>query len=659
MTVAPEVLQLAANTIRCLAMDAVQKADSGHPGMPMGMADVGAVLWTEFLKWSNKDLQWPGRDRFVLSGGHGSMLLYSLLHLSGMGLSLADLEQFRQLHSKTPGHPEYGETPGVETTTGPLGQGFGNAVGMAIAAHMEAAKFENPALKTRVFVTVGDGDLMEGISYEAASLAGHLALDNLICLYDDNGITIEGHTDLAFSEDVQMRFLSCGWQVQRIDGHDIGQIRAALQHACTASGKPQLIACRTTIGKGSPHKAGTHDVHGSPLGKDEVAATKQALGMPPGTFYVDRKVYELFAQAAESNERERQRWLRDLKGFEAKSPERAAAWHAFRARTLPADLYEQLIAAAGDQPSVATRALSGNVIQRLAELVPGLVSGSADLDPSTKTRIKASPGFSKEQRDGRTLHHGIREHAMGAVMNGLSLYSGFLPAGSTFLVFADYMRTPMRLAALMHIPVAFVFTHDSLMVGEDGPTHEPVEHLATLRAIPNLHVFRPADGMETAAAWTWAASRRDGPVVLSLTRQNLPKLERAAGFDPQSVLRGGYVLQDCGAPTATLLATGAEVGLAVETAKLLASEGVQLRVVSMPCIELFQQQDDAYRQQVLGNAPVFALEMGRPEWWCQFTGRLDRCIGQSTFGASAPAKVLAEHFGFVPQQVARRIRAAL
>jgi transketolase len=658
MPVATQELQLTANIIRGLSMDAVQKADSGHPGMPMGMADVATVLWTEFLRWSPQDPQWPGRDRFVLSGGHGSMLLYSLLHLAGFPVTIDDLKQFRQLHGKTPGHPEYGDTVGVETTTGPLGQGFANAVGMAIAAQMEAARFHNPLLLSRVFVTVGDGDLMEGISYEAASLAGHLQLGNLVCLFDDNTITIEGHTDLATSEDMRARFESQGWQVQSVDGHDPDQVRKALQSATGTGHKPQLICCKTTIGKGSPNKADTHEVHGAPLGKDEVAATKQALGLPAEEFFVDPKARAVFQRAAAKNEKERLSWQAAMQGWEAKAPAEAKAWQAFRARTLPKDLLEQLVAAAGAEPA-ATRALSGNVIQKLAELVPGFTSGSADLDPSTKTRIKKGGSFTAADRTGRTLHFGIREHAMGGVLNGLTLHSGFLPAGSTFLVFADYMRTPMRLAALMKIPATFVFTHDSLMVGEDGPTHQPVEHLATLRAIPNLHVVRPADGAETAAAWTHAMSRRDGPVVLALTRQNLPKLPHAAGWNARDALRGGYVLVDTPGAKATLVATGAEVSLAVEAATLLGTQGTPVRVVSMPCLELFLAQDAGYQKQVLGGAAVFALEMGRPEWWCQLTGRLDRCIGQSTFGASAPAKKVAEHYGFTAANVAARVKAAL
>ena len=660
MTVAAKELTLVANTIRGLAMDAVQKADSGHPGMPMGMAEVASVLWTEFLRWSPLEPEWAGRDRFVLSGGHGSMLLYALLHLAGFPVSIDDLKKFRQLHSKTPGHPEFGETVGVETTTGPLGQGFANAVGFAIAAQMEAARFQNPLLQNRVYVTAGDGDLMEGISYEAATLAGHLQLGNLVCLWDDNGITIEGHTDLATSEDIGKRFEAQGWSVQHVDGHDAEQVRRALACASAApvTGKPQLICCKTTIGKGSPNKANTHEVHGAPLGKDEIVATKKALGLPAEDFFVAPEAKAAFAAAAARNEQARQQWHAGMKAWEQKNGDLAKAWRSLRARTVPADLLEQLVAAAGAEPA-ATRALSGNVLNKAAELVPGFVSGSADLDPSTKTRIKKSGSFTHEDRTGRTLHYGIREHGMGAILNGITLHGGFLPAGSTFLVFADYMRTPIRLASLMKIPTTFVFTHDSLMVGEDGPTHQPVEHLATLRVIPNVHVFRPADGAETAAAWTHALSRRDGPVVMALTRQNLNKLPHAAGWSAREALRGGYVLVDTKDAKVTLIATGAEVSLAVDAAALLGTQGVPTRVVSMPCVELFLQQDAGYRAAVLGKAAVFAVEMGRPELWCQFTGRLDRCIGQTTFGASAPAKHVAEHFGFTAEKVAERVKQAL
>ncbi len=659
MTADAVPLQIAANTIRTLAIDAVQTANSGHPGMPMGMADAAVVLWTEFLRWCPDTPDWAGRDRFVLSAGHGSMLLYSLLHLAGFDVTMEDLKNFRQLHSRTPGHPEVGETSGVETTTGPLGAGFSNGVGMAIAAEMEAAMFEAEHLRTRVFGIVSDGDLMEGIAQEAASLAGHLKLGNLVYLYDDNRITIEGHTDLAFSEDIPARFTALGWHVTEADGHSFDSVRTALQQACDEKGRPSLVCCRTTIGKGSPNKADTHGVHGSPLGAEEIAATKAALGMPTDEFFVDDRAREVFAAAARRNQDLRAVWQQEHARFGEAAPERLAQWQSFRERAVPANLLEELTRAAGDKPKAATRVLSGNVIQRAAELVPSLVGGSADLDPSTKTRIKSSGSFSATDRGGRNLHFGIREHGMGGILNGMALHGGFLPMGSTFLVFSDYMRPTIRLAALMRQPVTFVFTHDSLMVGEDGPTHQPVEQVASLRLIPNVHVFRPADGAETAAAWTHALTRRDGPVCLALTRQDLPQLDRPADFRTADVLRGGYVLRHHPGAKATLLATGAEVALAMETALLLSQQGLEVRVVSMPCVELFDQQDVEYRKVTLGVRPLFAVEMGRPDGWCRFTGRLDRVIGVSTFGASAPYDQLAAEFGFTAEKVAERIRQAL
>ena len=657
MTASMQDLTPVANTIRCLTMDAVQKANSGHPGMPMGMAEVAAVLWTEFLRWSPEEPEWMGRDRFVLSGGHGSMLLYSLLHLADYPVSLDDLRQFRQLHSKTPGHPEFGETAGVETTTGPLGQGFANAVGMAIASKMAAARTGTNLLCGRVFVTVGDGDLMEGLSYEAAALAGHLALDNLVCLFDDNHITIEGHTDLATGEDMQARFEAQGWRVLRCDGHDTADVRRALAEATTDGDRPTLVCCKTTIGKGSPNKADTHGVHGAPLGAEEITASKQALGVPEEDFFVDEKAREIFRLRKAENEAARKQWHQDFDAWRTQHPDAAATWDAMQRGQAPDDLFAQLLATAGDDKA-ATRATSGKVIQKAAELMPGMVSGSADLDPSCKTAIKAGGSFTLDDRAGRTLHYGIREHGMGAVMNGIALHGGFHPAGSTFLVFADYMRTPIRLASLMKISATFVFTHDSLMVGEDGPTHQPVEQLATLRAIPNLHVFRPADGPETAAAWTYALTRAGGPVALALTRQGLPPLPHQDGWDATEALRGGYVLVDAEGAEATICATGAEVSLAVDAAALLAADGLPVRVVSIPCLERFCEQDEAYQQRVLGDAPRFALEMGRPEWWCQLTGRLDRCIGHDGFGASAPGSEVAAHFGFTPEAVAARVKAA-
>jgi transketolase len=655
-----DTLHLCANTIRGLAMDAVQKATSGHPGRPMGMAEVATVLWTRFLRYSTEDPQWPGRDRFVLSAGHGSMLLYSMLHLAGFDVSLEDLKAFRQLGSKTPGHPEFGETPGVETTTGPLGQGFANGVGMALGARMEAARFQNEHYLTRVFGIVSDGDLMEGISSEAASVAGHLGLSNLVYLYDDNRITIAGGTDLTFSEDVKLRFEGFGWRVLHADGHDLDKVQGALEEGIQESQQPVLILCRTHIAKGSPHKQDSADSHGAPLGADEVALTKQELGLPAEEFWVPDEVREIFVARAKDNEAVRQQWLEDVAGVEAKNASLAAEHLAFRELRLPKNLLDQLVAAAGSE-SAATRVLSGKVIQAAAELVPSLVSGCADLEPSTKTVIKSSTSVSKGDMTGRNLHFGIREHCMAGVMNGLALHGGYLPIGSTFLVFSDYMRPSIRLAALMKQRVGFVFTHDSLMVGEDGPTHQPVEHVSALRLIPNLHVWRPADGPEVAAAWTAVLSRKDGPVAMSLTRQGLPALERPKDFENADLMCGSHVIWEPDeAVKAVVIATGSEVGTTLEAAKQLAKKGHPLRVVSMPCAEVFLAQPQSYREQVLpAGLPVLAVELGRPEFWCQFTGRLDRVLGQSDFGKSAPYKVLAEEFGWTAEKIAERLSTVI
>ncbi|MHC4515046.1 MAG: transketolase [Planctomycetota bacterium] len=651
-----DTLHLCANTIRGLAMDAVQKANSGHPGMPMGMAEVATVLWTRFLRYSIEDPRWPGRDRFVLSAGHGSMLLYAALHLAGFNVGLEDIKQFRQLRSKTPGHPEYGDTDGVETTTGPLGQGFANGVGMALGARMEAARYRNPHYLTRVFGIVSDGDLMEGISSEAASLAGHLGLANLVYLYDDNHITIAGKTNLSFSEDVRLRFEGFGWRVLGADGHDIDAVAHALEAAVEESDKPTLITCRTHIAKGSPNKQDTADSHGAPLGEDEVALAKKALGLPAEEFFVPDEVREIFGARTKENEAWRREWIRRVAEVEATDPALAAEHRAFRERHLPRNLLDQLVEAAGND-GAATRALSGRVIQRAAELVPSLVSGCADLEPSTKTVIKASTPVSRTDMTGRNLHFGIREHGMAGVLNGMALQGGYLPIGSTFLVFSDYMRPSIRLAALMQQRVGFIFTHDSVMVGEDGPTHQPVEHVSALRLIPNLHVWRPADGPEVAAAWTAVLSRPDGPVALSLTRQGLSALDRPDDFDIADLMCGGYVVWEPEQPAkAVVIATGSEVSNAVAAARQLAAQDHHLRVVSMPCAEVFLSQPESYRAQVLPrNLPVLAVELGCPEYWCQFTGRLDRVLGQSEFGKSAPAKVLAEEFGWTVEKIAERL----
>ncbi len=655
----PETLKRTADTLRGLAMDAVQRANSGHPGMPMGTADLAAVLWLEHLRFLPDDPEWAGRDRFVLSAGHGSMLLYGLLHLAGYDLPMAELERFRQLHSKTPGHPEFGETPGVETTTGPLGQGFATGVGMALAARMEAARFRCPELCTRVFGIVSDGDLMEGISAEAASLAGHLGLANLVYLYDDNRITIDGETDLTFSEDVEQRFAAQRWHVLRCEGHDFDAVRRTLDAAVGEAERPTLVICRTHIAKGSPNKVDTSASHGAPLGDEEIALTKRALGLPEEAFHVPPEVRAAFAARAEANRRARAQWEDAVARWRSANATLATAHQSYRARRTPADLADQLRTAIGDD-TAATRVLSGVALQTAARLVPSVVGGSADLEGSCNTRLKDSPAVRRDDLSGRNIHFGIREHAMAAICNGMALQGGALPLCSTFLTFSDYMRPSIRLAALMRLPTAFVFTHDSLLLGEDGPTHQPVEHLAALRLIPGLHVFRPADGFEVAAAWTHALERRDGPVALALTRQKVPALARDRDLTVRDVLRGGYTLRAAADPQAVLIATGAEVALALAAAEELDQRGINARVVSMPCVELFRLQSDDYRAAVLppGTA-TFAVEMGRREGWCEFTGRLEHVIGVDGFGASAPAADLAEHFGFTAPRVAEHVEGVL
>ncbi len=666
MTDTPDLalLRRAADVIRGLAMDAVQKADSGHPGMPMGMADVAATIWLRHLRYDVQDPGWRGRDRFVLSAGHGSILLYSLLHLAGFELSLDDLKNFRQLHSKTPGHPEVGETQGVETTTGPLGQGFANGVGMALAARIEAARFDCPlADRHRVVGIVSDGDLMEGVASEAASLAGHLRLSNLVYFYDDNRITIDGKTDLAWSEDVAKRFSAYGWRVlELLDAHDTALVEQVVERALNdRADRPTLVVCRSHIGYGSPKKQDTSSAHGSPLGDEEIRATKEKLGLPVDeSFYVDDSVRVAFRQAAADKTTNANGWRAEWTHWQGAHPEQAAEHAAFLERHLPADLLEQLVATVADQGEAATRALSGKVIQKAAALVPSLITGSADLDASCKTAIKDSGSVQAGDYGHRNLHFGVREHAMAGILNGMALHGGFLPAGSTFLVFSDYARPSIRLAALMGVPSIFVFTHDSLYVGEDGPTHQPVEHVAALRLIPGLHVFRPADGVEVAAAWTHALSRTTGPTAMALTRQNLPILARSESFEAADALRGGYVLREVAKAKATVVATGSEVGVVVEAADLLAADGITLRIVSMPCLELFLDQPRSWRESVLPpGGTVLAVEIGRPESWCVLTGSLDRVVGLSRFGLSAPAAAIAEEFGFTAEGIAEQLRSML
>ncbi len=653
--------QQAVNTIKMLAVDAVEKAKSGHPGMPMGAADMAFVLWSRYLRHDPSDPRWADRDRFVLSAGHGCMLLYALLHLSGYDLPIEEIRNFRQWDSRTPGHPEYGHTVGVETTTGPLGQGFGNGVGMAIAAKMLAARFNGPAFSPvthRVFGIVSDGDLMEGVSSEAASIAGHLRLGNLVYLYDDNHITIEGETGLAFSEDVAKRFDAYGWHTTRIDGHDRAAVAAALDAAIAETGRPSLVVARTHIGAGAPTKHDSHEAHGAPLGPEEAAATKKALGWPAEpAFLVPDEVRSYFAARAVELKKTRQEWERGLAAWKQAQPDQGASWDAHLSRALPAGLPARLLAAA-PKDAAASRVYSGAVIQEIAKAVPQLVGGSADLAPSTSTLIKGSPSVGPGAFEGRNFHWGIREHGMGSILNGMSVHGGWIVFGATFLQFSDYMRPAIRLAALSKIPVTYVYTHDSIFLGEDGPTHQPVEHLTSLRAIPNCVVIRPFDPAETALAWAYALARKDGPTCLILSRQTIPLVPRAAAPAEDLISRGGYTLVEAegGPARVVLVATGSEVPVAAEARGLLKERGVAARVVSMPSLELFFSQPEAYRRSVLPDGiPRVSVEAGIPDCWWRVVGSHGLPIGIDRFGASAPAKILSEKYGLTGRQVADRI----
>jgi len=655
--------QTCVNTIRFLAADAVEKAKSGHPGLPMGMADAAYLLWTRFLRWQPADPAWPGRDRFVLSAGHGSMLLYALLHLSGYDLPMEELQRFRQLGSRTPGHPEHGLTPGVETTTGPLGQGVGNAVGFALAARMLAARIHDgdfTPFTQRVFALCGDGDLMEGVSAEAASLAGHWGLGNLVMLYDDNHITIEGDTALAFTENVARRFEAYGWHTEHANPYDHADLARALNRALGEADRPSLIVCRSHIAYGAPHKQDTASAHGEPLGAAELAAAKRALGWPETpSFLVPSGVRERFAQRAAEVRIEYDAWQKSVREWRAADVGHEVRWRAFVEGERSGDWHEQLMRAA-PAGAGATRAHGSAVLQAAARLIPTLVGGSADLEPSTKTWIKDSPPVGRSSFDGRNFHFGVREHGMGAILNGLAL-GGFTVYGSSFLVFTDYARPAIRLSALMKLPVIWVFTHDSVFLGEDGPTHEPIEHLGALRAIPNLMVARPADGLETAAAWALALERRGGPTLIALTRQSLPALERPAGFDPVDLRRGGYVLRESKSEDAvTLIATGSEVALAAEAAQKLEAAGQPMRVVSLYAPQLFLAQDRAMRERVLPpKGRRVSLEAGATDYWHRLVGLTGLAIGIDRFGESAPLHQIQDFFGFTAEKVAERIRAWL
>jgi transketolase len=636
-----DVEQLSVDAIRMLSIDAVQRAASGHPGMPMGMADLAAVLWSEFVLVDPDDPTWPDRDRFVLSNGHGSMLLYSLLHLSGFGLGMDELENFRQFGSRTAGHPEYEPEIGIEMTTGPLGQGFGTAVGMAIAETHLRAEFGADLVDHRTYAFVSDGDLMEGVASEAASLAGHLALAKLTYLYDDNSITIDGSTDLAFSEDVAGRFAAYGWDTVEVDGYDRPGIRQAIGEA-NATDRPALVIARTHIGYGSPNKQDSAAAHGNPLGADEVELVREEYGWEYPPFVVPDEVYEWYRAGMERGREARAAWEARRDAAFSDDPDLARRWAAYY------DPEPPVLATPAFEGSVATRTASGAVIQDLAATMPGLVGGSADLAPSTNTWIDGSPAFSAQHPEGRNFHFGIREHAMGAVTNGINLHGGLRCYGGTFLIFSDYMRGSVRLSALMGAPSIWIWTHDSVFLGEDGPTHQPIEHLASLRAIPNLWVMRPADPTEVAVSW----ESTEGPTALILTRQGLPV--PAVEPERELVRRGAYVRRE--GTEAVLVATGSEVQLAERAAELLAADGTSVRVVSMPCREAFTAQGDAYRAEVFPvGVPIASLEAAATFGWGDLTGLDGLNIGIDHFGASAPWTVIAAEWGFTADAVAERI----
>ncbi len=665
----PELRERIENTIRFLAVDAVERAGCGHPGAPMGLAKAALELWDRQLRFDPGDPAWPLRDRFVLSNGHASMLQYALLHLFGFeAMTLEQIIGFRQLGSLTAGHPEYGLTPGIEVTTGPLGQGFAHGVGMALAGRMARARFgrdgEGPGHHT-VYGIVSDGDLMEGVSAEASSLAGLLGLGNLIYLYDDNHITIDGPTSISFAEDVQRRFEAVGWHVEEADGEDHLQVRRALEAARAETGRPSLVITRTTIGRGSPHKAGTSKAHGEKLGAEEVKLTKQAAGWPlEPEFLIPDDVRAWFAERSAAKRAARREDDARLAAWRRAHPDLAEAWDAARERRLPADLARTLAEGLEgvDEP---TRKHGAVVLERLAGLAPWFVGGSADLAGSAAPPVLSGRGFvgpgaeaGEDPFAGSNIHFGVREHAMAALTNGMTLDGTFRPYCGTFLIFSDYMRPSLRLSALMKIPSIFVFTHDSVFLGEDGPTHQPIEHLDALRAIPNLTVFRPADGVETALAWAWIAQRARGPAMLALSRQKVPALERRAPFVPDDVWRGAYPVLDPGAQTGVvLIATGSEVALACRAAAKLSADGLEARVVSMPCVELFLEQPAGYRRGLVpeDGTPVVAIELGRGESLRRFVGSRGLVYGLDRFGASAPAAALAEHFGFTPDRLAARV----
>ncbi|WP_018862623.1 transketolase [Thioalkalivibrio sp. ALJ3] len=657
-----------ANAIRALSMDAVQKANSGHPGAPMGMADIAEVLWNDYMQHNPANPHWPDRDRFVMSNGHGSMLIYSLLHLTGYDLPMDEIKQFRQLHSQTPGHPEYGYTAGVETTTGPLGQGISNAVGMALAEKVMAAHFNQPGhdiVDHHTYAFLGDGCMMEGISHESCALAGTLGLGKLVAFWDDNGISIDGEVEGWFTDDTPGRFEAYGWHVVRgVDGHDADAVKAAIEEARKETGKPSLICCRTVIGFGSPNKCGKEECHGAALGDDEVALTRKELGWNHAPFEVPNDIYEGW-NAKDKGSKAEAEWKERFAAYKQAHPELAAEFERRMAGDLPSDWTEKANAYIKETvekaEKVASRKASQNAIAGMAPAVPELLGGSADLAGSNLTMYSGSKGVSKDDAAGNYVYYGVREFGMAAIMNGIALHGGFIPYGGTFLIFSDYARNGIRMSALMKQRVMYVLTHDSIGLGEDGPTHQPIEQTSSLRLIPNLNVWRPCDAVETAVAWKAGIERTDGPSAFILSRQGLPHMERD-GEQLANIARGGYILKDCdGTPDLIFIATGSEVELAVKAAEELAGEGKKARVVSMPCVELFEQQDPAYQEAVLPAAvrKRVAVEAGATATWYKFTGLDGAVFGMDRFGESAPGGALFDYFGFKPENVAQIARDVL
>ncbi|MDQ1090207.1 transketolase [Siphonobacter sp. SORGH_AS_1065] len=662
-----DIEQLGINTVRVLSADAVQKANSGHPGMPMGAAPMGHVLWAHHMHYNPKNPEWPNRDRFLLSAGHGCMLQYSYLYLTGYNLTMDDIKSFRQLHSKTAGHPEYGLLDGIDITTGPLGQGFANGVGFAIAQKQLAARYNKPDFELfdyKIYAICSDGDLMEGVTSEAASIAGHLKLGNLIYLYDDNNISIEGNTAMTFDEDVAKRFEAYGWHVQSIeDGNDIQAISQAVENAKNETERPSLIKVRTQIAYGSPNKVNTAGSHGSPLGEEEVKLVKQNFGFDPEkSFYVPDEVLDYYRSIGAKGEDLEKSWDELFAAYKEKYPDLAAQYEQERTLKLPENWQDAIPTFSAEEGKMATRKASGKVLNALAPILPSLTGGAADLAPSTDTMLKDYPSFSAEDRSGRNFHFGVREHSMGAILNGMAMTKGIIPYGATFLIFSEYMRPPIRMAAIMKIRTILVYTHDSIGLGEDGTTHQPVEQLIALRAMPNIVVIRPADANETAQAWKAAIEHTTGPVIIVLTRQDIPILDQNKYAKAENLSKGAYILSDSeGEPDVILLATGSEVSLILEAQQKLAEESIQARVVSMPCWEFFEKQDEAYKESVLPKSlkKRLAVEAASPVGWHKYVSDEGDVIAMTTFGESAPAKDLFKEFGFTVDNVVSRAKALL